>query len=74
MDERDYIAMNKDAQKGVLPIFATEQDAIDWVEMNLPILVKKEKSNKYGFPFTSLRAYKICCVALGEKLFKLIQK
>ena len=53
-------------------MFKTEEEAIEWVEMRLPIAIKPSKPAKTQFlsPFTSSHAYREVAKILGKQLFK----
>ena len=51
--------------------FKTEQDAIDWVELNIPFLVKQKRSVKYTNPFNSGHAFRQVVDILAKELYKL---
>lgn len=52
--------------------FKTEQEAIDWVRLHIPIAIKPTKKAKttFVFPFRGINAYEIVVNHLGKELFK----
>lgn len=57
-------------------IFETEQEAIEWVQNNIPLLIKPKKKGKYSVTrvFASTHAFEQVIEALGKSLFRLTQK
>jgi hypothetical protein len=57
-------------------LFASEEDAIKWVGLNIPWAVKPKKKAKTIFinPFSSRHAHDVVVQSLGKQLFKLQQK
>ena len=53
-------------------MFKTEEEAIEWVEMRLPIVIKPSKPTKTQFvsPYSSCHAYREVAKILGKQLFK----
>ena len=56
--------------------FRTEQEAIDWAEMNTPFAIKPIRESKTIFvnPFTSQHAFRQVTEHLGKRLFELQNK
>jgi hypothetical protein len=56
--------------------FSTEQEAIDWVRENIPILIKPTKKGKYPLrsPFSSGNAFRQITEHLGKRLFEHLNK
>jgi hypothetical protein len=58
--------------KKVEPLFESEDEAITWLYMNVPLAIEPTKKAKtfLVFPFTSAHAHKQVVEHLGEQLFK----
>ena len=63
----EYYGIKKD-------LFKSEQEAIDWVRDNTPIIIKAAKKGKYPYvhPFSSNYAFNDVTEYLGKELFKVI--
>jgi hypothetical protein len=57
-------------------LFKTEEEAITWVGMNIPIAIKPKNKAKTTLevPFTSTYAHEQVVEHLGEQLFKYQQQ
>ena len=56
-----------------MKLFNSEEDAIKWVFLNIPLVVQaKKKSSKFPliFPYISANAYQQIVEHLGKQLFK----
>jgi len=57
-------------------LFASEEEAIAWVYMNVPLAIEPTKKAKtlLVFPFTSAQAHKQVVENLAKQLYKLQQE
>jgi hypothetical protein len=55
-----------------MKLFETEQEAINWVQLNIPFAVKPKKMAKarFVYPFVSHHAHDQVVNCLGRELFK----